>query len=315
MRHARKLPLYSVIALLLAATSLIAPAAWATAGTPVLSAGQTLRAGQQLVAPDGSHRLVMQTDGNVVVYTRANRAVCSWGTRGSGNRLVMQGDGNLVVYSPGNRALWASRTSGTNVRFVMQSDGNAVVYSSTNRALWNCKAAVPVSRPAAGNVLASGATLPAGAQLVSPARSHRVVVQADGNVVLYGPGNAVRWASRTSGTGNRLVMQGDGNLVVYTTAGRAAWNSGTSGNPGARAVLQDDGNFVVYRPDGRAVWASAAPAAPSPRPGCDAAYPDVCIAPPPPDLDCGDIPHRRFRVLAPDPHNFDSDRDGVGCEN
>lgn len=47
---------------------------------------------------------------------------------------------------------------------------------------------------------------------------------------------------------------------------------------------------------------------------CDAAYPDVCIPPPPPDLNCGDITFRRFTVLGPDPHHFDLDRDGVGCE-
>jgi len=49
--------------------------------------------------------------------------------------------------------------------------------------------------------------------------------------------------------------------------------------------------------------------------GCDPAYPSVCILPPPPDLDCGEIPHRRFKVLAPDPHGFDRDKDGVGCES
>lgn len=54
----------------------------------------------------------------------------------------------------------------------------------------------------------------------------------------------------------------------------------------------------------------------APPPGdCDPAYPDVCIAPPPPDLDCSDIPYRRFRVLSPDPHHFDSDGDGIGCES
>ncbi len=47
---------------------------------------------------------------------------------------------------------------------------------------------------------------------------------------------------------------------------------------------------------------------------CSPAYPDVCIAPPPPDLDRGDIAHRNFRVLAPDPHKFDGDKDGIGCE-
>ncbi len=47
---------------------------------------------------------------------------------------------------------------------------------------------------------------------------------------------------------------------------------------------------------------------------CDPSYPDVCILPEPPDLNCGDIPHRRFRVIEPDPHGFDGDNDGIGCE-
>ena len=47
---------------------------------------------------------------------------------------------------------------------------------------------------------------------------------------------------------------------------------------------------------------------------CDPAYPTVCIPPPPPDLDCGEITFRRFKVLPPDPHGFDGDKDGIGCE-
>lgn len=48
---------------------------------------------------------------------------------------------------------------------------------------------------------------------------------------------------------------------------------------------------------------------------CAPSYPDVCIAPPPPDLDCGDIEYRDFRVTGTDPHRFDSDKDGIGCES
>ena len=48
--------------------------------------------------------------------------------------------------------------------------------------------------------------------------------------------------------------------------------------------------------------------------GCDPSYPDICIPPFPPDLNCGSIPHRRFRVRGNDPHGFDGDGDGVGCE-
>ena len=49
-------------------------------------------------------------------------------------------------------------------------------------------------------------------------------------------------------------------------------------------------------------------------PNCDPSYPTVCILPPPPDLDCKDIPYRNFPVLPPDPHRFDGDKDGIGCE-
>jgi len=61
--------------------------------------------------------------------------------------------------------------------------------------------------------------------------------------------------------------------------------------------------------------------APTPRPtatrgsSCDPSYPTVCIPPPPPDLDCGEITYRNFKVLQPDPHKFDGDKDGIGCES
>lgn len=61
--------------------------------------------------------------------------------------------------------------------------------------------------------------------------------------------------------------------------------------------------------------ATARPPAATSGTRCEPSYPGICIPPPPPDLDCRDIPHRRFTVRPPDPHGFDSDRDGVGCEN
>jgi len=50
-------------------------------------------------------------------------------------------------------------------------------------------------------------------------------------------------------------------------------------------------------------------------PTCDPSYPDVCIAPYPPDLDCGEIGYSNFRVIGDDPHGFDRDNDGIGCES
>jgi len=73
----------------------------------------------------------------------------------------------------------------------------------------------------------------------------------------------------------------------------------------------------------RGLWSACEESAPSPSNqatsgGCHASYPDFCIPPPPPDLDCPDIDRKAFTVRHdvqdPDPHRFDGDRDGVGCE-
>ncbi len=53
----------------------------------------------------------------------------------------------------------------------------------------------------------------------------------------------------------------------------------------------------------------------SPSDNCDPAYPTVCIPSPPPNLNCGSIPYDDFEVLEPDPHGFDGDNDGWGCES
>lgn len=68
---------------------------------------------------------------------------------------------------------------------------------------------------------------------------------------------------------------------------------------------------------GRGIWGAGGVCTTPPPPppsGCDPTYPTVCIPSPPPDLDCADISARNFTVLPPDPHNFDGDSDGIGCE-
>jgi hypothetical protein len=52
----------------------------------------------------------------------------------------------------------------------------------------------------------------------------------------------------------------------------------------------------------------------NPQEGCDSSYPEICITTYSAKLSCGDIPFRNFKVLLPDPHGFDSDGDGIGCE-
>ncbi|MEU6998251.1 hypothetical protein [Nonomuraea sp. NPDC046570] len=83
----------------------------------------------------------------------------------------------------------------------------------------------------------------------------RLVLQRDGNLVVYDEFNSPRWASNTVHRGHRAVFQTDGNFVVYTVSGKPVWASGTHGHPGSRLSVQDDGNVVIY--DGsQAIWAT-----------------------------------------------------------
>jgi hypothetical protein len=69
-------------------------------------------------------------------------------------------------------------------------------------------------------------------------------------------------------------------------------------------------NFIVIITDGSNITKLKA----SSNSNCDASYPDVCIAPPPPDLNCDDIADKDFQVVPPDPHGFDREGDGIRCE-
>ena len=106
------------------------------------------------------------------------------------------------------------------------------------------------------DTLGAGGRLVAGQWLVSSNRRYRLLYQTDGNLVLLDDIDAVAlWSSETTGaSAGQVVMQSDGNLVVYDAQGSGRWASGTVGNPNARLVVQNDGNLVVYRADGQPLW-------------------------------------------------------------
>jgi len=100
-------------------------------------------------------------------------------------------------------------------------------------------------------------SLQANESLGSPNGQLSLILQEDGNLVLYGQNGQALWASGTDGQDvARATMQDDGNLVLYSSGGDAVWASNTFGNDGAYLVLQDDGNLVIYGADGSPLWAT-----------------------------------------------------------
>lgn len=108
------------------------------------------------------------------------------------------------------------------------------------------------------DTLTQNQQLVVGQQLNSNNGRVNLIMQGDGNLVLYRTMFGLPlWASNTWGKpANVAIMQGDGNFVAYGPNGTAYWDTGTWNHPGSRIVLQDDANLVVYDPANKALWAS-----------------------------------------------------------
>jgi subtilase family serine protease len=198
-----------------------------TAGGLTLSQGQSIQI--------GLFTLVMQGDGNLVLYEQSGPAVWSSGTYGQNCGsdqcfAVFQIDGNFVVYN-GSTALWNSGTYGNpGAELVLSAQSPQLQIIDGNQTLW-----LAPQKFGPGNLmLAQGDSVNFGPYIL--------VMQNDGNLVIYQSeyGPAV-WSSGTygqnCGSGQCFaVFQTDGNFVVYNGS-TPLWNSGTYGNPGAELVL------------------------------------------------------------------------------
>lgn len=106
------------------------------------------------------------------------------------------------------------------------------------------------------DTLTGGQKLTSGQSIFSKNGSYHLVMQSDGNLVIYRYWGGYLWYSRTNGsTGAYAIFQTDGNLVVYRS-GKHACHSGTYGRGGKSVSLGGDGNLVIYTGTGAAIWAS-----------------------------------------------------------
>ncbi|HEX3563918.1 MAG TPA: hypothetical protein VHU17_00985 [Acidimicrobiales bacterium] len=238
-------------------------------GTQSTAYSLLLQPGQSITSTNGLFQLVMQTDGNLVVYLVAQGdALWSTGTQNNpGAVAAMQDDGNLVVYSEGGTALWASGTTAPNSTLALQNDGNLVIYGANSAGQY------PVWSSHTDNVrgyeLTSGQLLQPGQYLASQNRQYVLEMSSGGNLTISSIGQYIcpMWSvpavtTSTSQTfppqpGAYLQLTSTGDLALWhpgQTSGSSLWDAGTSG--GETAVLQNDGDLVVNSSSGATLWSS-----------------------------------------------------------
>src|SRR4051812_17766788 len=96
----------------------------------ILQPNESMVRGESISSKNGNYDLVMQDDGNLVLYRDSDDlALWASGTNGAAvSQVIMQNDGNLVIYGY-NAPLWASNTSGHPGSYLsVQDDGNVVIY-------------------------------------------------------------------------------------------------------------------------------------------------------------------------------------------
>ncbi len=250
------------IELLPAASSPTTPTTPTTpsAGADTLRGGQTLSAGQALRSANGRFQAVMQGDGNFVVYDGTRAAWASNTAGRTGVRAAMQTDGNFVLYQ-GTTPLWHTQTNGRAGAVLTLNDAGVLAVLLNGATLWSSQGGspsptptpTPTPAPTSGvTQVKGGTTLAANASVTSPNGRHKLVMQADGNLVLYSSG-AAAWATGTNGRTNvKAVMQADGNFVLYQGAS-PLWATNTDGRAGAVLELRDDGALAVMH-GGAQVW-------------------------------------------------------------
>jgi hypothetical protein len=239
----------SLLALLFVVSSVLAK--------DTLYPDEKLEKGSELTSRNGTYRLTLQDDGNLVLYKGSN-ALWSSGTSGKAvKHAIMQNDGNFVVYGYDDKAVWSSGTNkNPNSVITLQSDGNLVIYR--NKPVWSTdtkesKGAKIVltdeSEMHAGQELAKGSSLE------SENGAYKLTMQEDGNLVVYNTGGKALWSSKTNGKAvKQCILQDDGNLVLYGFNDKPIWASGTNGNKNAVLRMQNDGNLVIY--GSSSVWSS-----------------------------------------------------------
>ncbi|GAB2947260.1 hypothetical protein GCM10023080_002370 [Streptomyces pseudoechinosporeus] len=82
-----------------------------------------------------------------------------------------------------------------------------------------------------------------------------MIMQRDGNLVVYNEDGKATWASRTSGEDHTARFQTDGNLVILNADDKPIWGAGSNGHQGAKLVLRKDGKVVIVD-GGTVVWST-----------------------------------------------------------
>lgn len=225
----------------------------------------TLVSNQSIKSQDGSATLVMQNDGNLVMYTNnMNKVKYSSASNfiPKGVMAQMKNNGALVVKDNTGLEIWTTGVLGTSTYILyISNDGELNVLDYVTGK------SQPIQFPSfPPPQYTSGAysrdsikwtTLASGGMITSPSGKATLVMQTDGNLVSYiggkcsgsgcVGGTVVSYTGTYGGNngGNTLLLKPDGSLnVIPKTGGTPVWSSPSLRM--SRYILTIDDSGILY---------------------------------------------------------------------
>lgn len=255
-----------------------------------IAAGATIERQYRYVSKTGTHFLMLQNDGNLVVG-RMSDAAFIWGLNTISGVPIMSGakagvtpEGKLTVWAADDSVMWAVPESGSDssAKLDLTPEGTLNLSIANNDPSRN--ATVWASReeaPASSQVAAAATSAPADAQAAATATSTAPSAAAPSGPAESGPMGILK-AGEELTVGKEYVSQDGRYKVVFPQDGNlhVRWPQDPDGDPyiggfynydksGAwkrakHAKIAADGNLVMTDEKGAEVWSSNVP---TPDPG------------------------------------------------
>lgn len=213
-------------------------------------------------------------DGILALRYKGGKTLWEQGPGWPSDKAKLTSNGELLVFDDRGGDKWSSGAAGKGDRdtyLEIKDDGNMVIVSN-EITIWTSNTtqtpaqieenqAKPINPAKSGtDCLLTSESLEKDQYLQSPNGKIRLVMQGDGNLVVYLINDGETSPLWASGTTDRIhppvraVLQVDGNLKLFSDDGKERWSSGSSGM-GTSLKIQDDGNVVMYS-EGKKIWAT-----------------------------------------------------------
>lgn len=218
-----------------------------------LANGASLATGQSMVSRYNGYRLVLRSDGNVVILTLKNAVLWQSGTVGTGGtRLTVGTNGNLTLTTAKGAITWQTQSVGVaSPSLLLGTTGTATLTDATGRTAWSSALGY------VHDTLATGGALKVSQSMVARGGAFTLTLGNDGNLVETATGGRSVWSTDTAGSGaTSLTVRTDGNVVLYTPSWKTPWSTATAGVTKPSVQVRNTGAVVLADGSGRTAWST-----------------------------------------------------------